>query len=136
MSPSPVPLSAAAAAASFDATSRHVKTEMKRLLEDGYLAVDDQVADFDGGFELSGPRLTTRASQLSPHNLEERMQRPHHQETQTSSTPTVSRRATLINTPPSSGVLQPPREPEERSTGRITLGRESALRWRLQVASV
>ncbi|SHN52761.1 CHAT domain-containing protein [Geodermatophilus obscurus] len=53
-------LSSAAAAAAVDATPRAVITELKRLLEDGYLAASDQAEDFDGGFDVAEPRLTTR----------------------------------------------------------------------------
>jgi len=53
-------LSSDAAAAAVDATPRAVRTELKRLLEGGYLAASDQAEDLDGGFDLAEPRLTTR----------------------------------------------------------------------------
>jgi hypothetical protein len=43
-----------------DTAYRIVRTEVKRLLEDGYLAVDHQEATFSGVLDLLGPRLTTR----------------------------------------------------------------------------
>lgn len=53
-------LSADAVALAVGNTSGMVKTELKRLLGDGYLASADQAEDFDGGFDLFAPRLTTR----------------------------------------------------------------------------
>lgn len=53
-------LSSDSAAAIVDATPRAVKTELKRLLEDGYLTASDQAEDLGGGFDLAGPRLTMR----------------------------------------------------------------------------
>lgn len=53
-------LSSTAAAAAVDATPRAVKIEMKRLLDDGYLAASDQVEDQGGDLDLAEPRLTTR----------------------------------------------------------------------------
>ncbi len=53
-------LSCDAAADAVGAAPRSVRTELKRLLDDGYLAADDQAEDQGGGFDLAAPRLTTR----------------------------------------------------------------------------
>lgn len=53
-------LSDAAAAAAVGATPRAVKIELKRLLDDGYLAASDRLEDLGGGLDLAQPRLTTR----------------------------------------------------------------------------
>ncbi len=53
-------LSSDATAAAIGAAPNLVKTELKRLLEDGYLAAGDQAEDLGGGFDLAAPRLTTR----------------------------------------------------------------------------
>lgn len=53
-------LSHSAAAAAVNATPRAVKIELKRLLDDGYLAASDQAEDLGGGLYLAEPRLTTR----------------------------------------------------------------------------
>jgi hypothetical protein len=53
-------LSSTAAAAAVDATPRAVKIELKRLVDDGYLAASAQLEDLGGGLDLVEPRLTTR----------------------------------------------------------------------------
>ncbi len=53
-------LSSHVVAAALAAAPRLVKTELKRLLEDGYLAAGAQEEDYSGGFDLAAPRLTTR----------------------------------------------------------------------------
>lgn len=53
-------LSSAAAAAAVDATTRAVKIELKRLLDDDYLAASDRIEDLGGDLDLAEPRLTTR----------------------------------------------------------------------------
>jgi hypothetical protein len=53
-------LSDTAAAAAVGATPHSVKIELKRLLDDGYLAASDRLEDLGGGLDLAEPRLTTR----------------------------------------------------------------------------
>lgn len=52
-------VTADAVAAAVDANPRMVKAELERLLEDRYLDAADHAEDFDGGLDISAPRLTT-----------------------------------------------------------------------------
>ena len=63
-------LSGAVAAAAVDANSHAVTNELKRLLEDGYLAASDQAEDYEGQFEIAAPRLTHTGPRGDRHRPE------------------------------------------------------------------